>query len=313
MYGEHFDDMLVTSVTFITEQLDVAPLNFCNFFQKEGRQMKWQRLFIIGLFCFMVSLVATMLHASITFENTGKQYALLVGVDEYESGSISGLQYAAADAKELGESLTNIGFPRDNVIIMASGLSMKQRPSKERILKAFDELLGKLNEKDSIVVMFSGHGHAGHSIVGDGKAVFIPEDAKRDGLELSGVIELEDILAKLNESKATEKFLICDFIGSDKIDITSSNVSVLLACGGSGTSEVALDAPERKHGVLTYYVLEGLKGKAAVDGTVTVSGLCKYVQDATIKYTKKKFDTIQHPKYHVADDFIIFKGNRYPK
>lgn len=49
----------------------------------------------------------------------------------------------------------------------------------------------------------------------------------------------------------------------------------------SGPNEVALESPELGHGIFTYYLLEGLAGKADRngDGLVTVSELYEYVED----------------------------------
>lgn len=49
----------------------------------------------------------------------------------------------------------------------------------------------------------------------------------------------------------------------------------------SGPNEVALELPKLGHGLFTYYVLEGLRGKADRngDGIVTVSELYEYVEE----------------------------------
>jgi len=49
----------------------------------------------------------------------------------------------------------------------------------------------------------------------------------------------------------------------------------------SGPNEVALELPALGHGIFTYYLLEGLSGKADRngDGIVTVSELYEYVED----------------------------------
>ncbi len=49
----------------------------------------------------------------------------------------------------------------------------------------------------------------------------------------------------------------------------------------SGPNEVALELPALGHGTFTYYLLEGLSGKADRngDGIVTVSELYEYVED----------------------------------
>jgi uncharacterized caspase-like protein len=54
-----------------------------------------------------------------------------------------------------------------------------------------------------------------------------------------------------------------------------------LVMTASGANEVALEPADLGHGLFTYYVLEGLSGKADRngDGVVTVSELYPYVED----------------------------------
>ena len=54
-----------------------------------------------------------------------------------------------------------------------------------------------------------------------------------------------------------------------------------LVITASGPNEVALETAELGHGLFTYYLLEGLSGKADRngDGVVTVSELYPYVED----------------------------------
>jgi uncharacterized caspase-like protein len=58
----------------------------------------------------------------------------------------------------------------------------------------------------------------------------------------------------------------------------------------SGANEVALELPEPiGHGIFTYYLLEGMGGKADLngDGVVTVSELYKYVEERVEKHARE--------------------------
>ena len=61
----------------------------------------------------------------------------------------------------------------------------------------------------------------------------------------------------------------------------------------SGANEVSAEKPNLKHGVFTYFLLEGLKGKADTDqdGLITVDEAYRYVSEHVPDAT----DQQQHP------------------
>lgn len=61
-------------------------------------------------------------------------FALLVGVDKYDE--LSPLGYASSDAKALRNVLLEIGFPEENVWMLTSDGSRRERPTKENIEEA---------------------------------------------------------------------------------------------------------------------------------------------------------------------------------
>ena len=61
----------------------------------------------------------------------------------------------------------------------------------------------------------------------------------------------------------------------------------------SGANEVSMESEEFKHGIFSYFLLEGLKGKADFDGDglVTVDELYPYVSDNVARASGQE----QHP------------------
>ena len=61
----------------------------------------------------------------------------------------------------------------------------------------------------------------------------------------------------------------------------------------SGPNETSTENDELKHGVFTYFLLEGLRGKADIDtdGIITVDEVYRYVSKEVPKATEQR----QHP------------------
>jgi Caspase domain len=71
-----------------------------------------------------------------------KRYALLIGVDSYDDGQISGLRGAANDTKVLAESLVrNAGFDPDRIVRLASDQPRDLQPTRGNILKFLSNIL----------------------------------------------------------------------------------------------------------------------------------------------------------------------------
>ena len=64
----------------------------------------------------------------------------------------------------------------------------------------------------------------------------------------------------------------------------------------SNTKEVSYELPELGHGIFTYYLIEGLKGKADLnrDGTVTLQELYEYLAEQVTKRSRSVGGN-QHP------------------
>jgi len=231
-----------------------------------------------------------------------------VGVDDYESGEINDLRYTATDVDAMAQVLVgSAGFPAERVIRMTTGArsSADNRPTQVGVLKRLDQLARQIKPEDTFVFYFSGHGFSrgnGKHFLGTVNA----DPTSMETLELS-TVSLARLQQKMAAIRAKRVFFIIDACRNDpekgKGDVPNTLsqgfsrdlVRVAQASGGglAGTAvlfacsegERAYEWPAKKHGAFTYFLLEGLRGKAAdARGELTANGLGEYVQNEVIKW-----------------------------
>ncbi|MCP4298746.1 MAG: hypothetical protein GY786_24450, partial [Proteobacteria bacterium] len=85
--------------------------------------------------------------------------------------------------------------------------------------------------------------------------------------------------------------------------IASGKGTVIITA--SGANEVSMESDEFEHGIFTYFLLEGLKGKADIDrdGLITVDELYRFVSDNVVRASGQE----QHPvkKGRVEGRFVF--------
>ena len=88
---------------------------------------------------------------------TGRKLALLVGINEYQSG-ISSLRGCLTDMEMQYELLTNrYGFNPANILLVTDKTA--QKPTRDNILAAFEEhLIKQAKPGDVVIFHYSGHG-----------------------------------------------------------------------------------------------------------------------------------------------------------
>ena len=197
-------------------------------------------------------------------------WAIVIGVDAY-APPLQPLKYAADDAKAVAEVFREAGA----AVTLMTPDSLIQ-PTKVNIISQLRRH-AQIKTIDLLTVYLSGHGE---DI--DGTSYFLPMDAS-EPLAHSG-ISLEDLFAILNSAKSRHRFVIVDacrvtpkkhFVSALSRYSEESNI-VFTACD---SNQWAPEIPQLKHGLFTYFLLEGLRhpGAAGDDGTVTVLGLLDYV------------------------------------
>lgn len=84
---------------------------------------------------------------------SAKYFALLIAVQDYDSGEIGKLDFAISDARGLGDILVSgYTFDKENVISLVN-------PDRRTIYKTLQVLKNKLTERDNLLIFYAGHGY----------------------------------------------------------------------------------------------------------------------------------------------------------
>lgn len=258
-------------------------------------------------------------------KDAGKCGAILVGVDEYET--LDPLEYASSDVRKLRDALVEIGFPSEEIRTFVSDGRIRERPSRDRILKALDETLAASGPDSTVLIALSGHGFETE----DGDAAFCPEDV--DAKQIDGkvvvssetAILIEDVAERLKADDARFKMLIVDACREPASTEKSAakrarpfspipdanGVAFLQSCD---SREFSWEHPELEGGVFTAFFAEGLRGAADADGDGGVSFLdvCNYATSQTQRFVREKRDAKQTPFYRFVGvvDFWLQEPTR---
>jgi tetratricopeptide (TPR) repeat protein len=218
---------------------------------------------------------------------TGKKWAVVIGIEDYEDERVQDLGFSVDDAEEFAQKLIEKGkFPRSQVILLTDKSEGKfagiqaERPTHDNIRKAlFTRLREEAFMQDSVIVYYSGHGLlVPDPISPSGKTAYLlPVDFQYDAPEAKG-IRLEEIkrLAYLAPERMS---LIIDscYIGGKGRGVKSVSESVIKPSGneitkgfaGKGRTlltscrddQVSRESVEFENGVFTHYLLDALEQK----------------------------------------------------
>ncbi|MGH7428627.1 MAG: caspase family protein, partial [Candidatus Methylomirabilaceae bacterium] len=225
----------------------------------------------------------------------GKIWAVVIGISQYKH--IRSLKYADKDALAFYDYLvTNIGVPKDQITLLTN--SQATLVNLKRILGT--ELKRKAGQKDTVIIFYAGHGAPETDATSpdeDGLEKYLvpyegdPNDLYTTGLPMR---EVETIFQRL---AADRVIFITDSCYSGatagrtfataarRAVVSDTFLSRLAKAKGrvvltaSRASEVSEERENLGHGVFTYYLLEGLRGKADLDGdgVITVDEIYAYV------------------------------------
>ena len=231
------------------------------------------------------------------------RWAVVIGVGDYDNKSVPKLRFAESDADAMYRLLTTrAGYARENVLLLTD--KAPEKPTLQNIRLALGDYLSRKTTRDDMVLIYyAGLGAPevdAASKESDGQAKYLiprnvqPESLRRTAFameEMQGLvarIPAERVVLLLDTSysgaaggrtfvppNARPRSLSDQFLER----LTKSRGRLVITA--SGANEVALEPADLGHGLFTYYLLEGLSGKADRngDGIVTVSELYPYVED----------------------------------
>ena len=243
-------------------------------------------------------------------EKQGKRWALLIGIDQYDSEAISPLRYCVADVSAFNELLIDPAtgaFDPNQVYLMTNKDKGTDRPTNTNVIFRLEKMVELVKPEDTFLFYFAGHG-----MTRDGKPFLLSvnSDARTLSTLKISAIPLEEVKQVLSSIKAHQTLFILDACRNDPssgrgdednplTETFARNFQVIPGLETSGlpavtatlyacsVGERAYEWPEKQHGVFSYYLLEGFNGKAASpDGEITVTSLAKYTQQQVSQWAK---------------------------
>ncbi|MGC8764922.1 MAG: caspase family protein [Brevinematia bacterium] len=217
-------------------------------------------IFFFVLICFS--------GCSIDFEKgDGKKYALIYGINNYLYVSPP-LNFAVSDAVSMSSSLKNYGF---NVVLRTDSEATKSSISND-----LANLVFTMNEEDTLLFYFSGHGYRTGGI-----SYIVPYDTSITNL--NSMLSEVELFEWLKDVKTDKVLLIFDHCYSGAY-IAKNRFFVMTA---SKADEEAAEISSIGHGLFTYYFLNGLENKKAdinEDNHISFSEIFYFVEYYVTNY-----------------------------
>lgn len=236
-------------------------------------------------------------------------WAVVIGINKYPH--IRQLKYAVNDARRFYDHLVRYNhIPAENVTLL-----IDQEANLTQLRSTLGtHLKNKAGKDDMVIIFFAGHGAAEKDAMspdGDGlEKYLLPYDADPKDLYATA-LPMGEVSRIFNRIRSERLVFIADSCysgasGGRTIGITGlrTNISdafldrIVSGKGrviitASGSNEVSAENEDLQHGIFTYYLLEGLRGKADADGDglITVDEAYRYLSDQVPRATGQE----QHP------------------
>ncbi len=243
--------------------------------------------------------------------NGQDNYGLIIGIKgypEYKEGQK--LQFADHDAEAFRDFITSPEGGSFKVKLLTNA-----NATRTKIMSEIKEFGRQVKSQDRFFIFYSGHGEVDEN----GDAYFMPFDANPALLDDKGMEMrkfLEQITRKINAkmivffADACHSGSAFGAKGSDNrfstllneqwSEIFKNRDNTCVVISSSGVNQSSYEDQGLKHGIFTYYLIEGLKGKAdqtskSPDGTVRAGELRSFLDERVGEHAKEKLHSWQNP------------------
>ena len=264
--------------------------------------MKPSRIFLsLLLFSIAICALFTQEDRAIIVRQTtgnasntkGETFALLIGINKYDSTDIKNLNFCVQDVKRMAETLKSMGVPEENIVLMHDEAAENMKPTRNRILRQLIVTLGKLTKDDRLIFGFSGHGAQSPENQPSRKAYLVPADGY-NSMSIT-LIDREEVFDMIDKCPAIKKLALIDACRAEMFDLNSRSTGMTVLTDPIGEFDygfavIASCRPDQysyedknlQHGVFTHFVIKGLEGEAwNKDGSLTLDELFQYVMRNT--------------------------------
>jgi len=246
-------------------------------------------------------------------------YALVIGINEYKNPKLT-LKYATADAELFADTLQEAAgrlFDKVNI----TRLTSKEAASKDNILKELDKYKN-INPDDIFAFYVASHG-----TVDDGEYYLITSNVGALSTEKlkAEAITQKELRERIANVPAAKKLIVIDTCNAGKLGeqlqmamltrgmSEDTAMKILSRAVGSTIISASTSLQEalegyKDHGLFTYVLTEGMRGKAdaSQSGYVKTSDLASYVEEKVPEIAESFFKRPQYPTKAVnGQDFPI--------
>ncbi len=239
-----------------------------------------------------------------------QRWAVVVGVSKYANSSIKNLTYADRDAGGFADFLKSAaggGFDDEHVKLL-----LNQDATLANVKQALFNFLRQTIDKDLVVIYFAGHGAPEPANPDNNYLLCYDTDPKSLETTAFPMWDVNTALTRYIPSKRVVVFTDACHSGGITTDLATRGMSAtddnlinqylsslsktkegIIVFTASQAGEVSQELDKLGHGVFTYYLLEGLHGKADFnnDYSVTIGELMDYVEEKV----KRQTNGNQHP------------------
>jgi hypothetical protein len=246
-----------------------------------------------------------------------EKYALIIGISRYRNNSrgVPNLEYADMDAKALYNFLQEPeagGFARENMLLLSN-----EDATLARIRNALTTFVARAAEDDLLLIFFAGHGD--RDPYAEQNLYLIVHDTSVDAMPQTA-FAMPELRRYVDQNVRSKRLILlldaCHSAGLSTAgtrDLTNNLTNRYLQdllyqeqgraiITSSNVNEKSKESSEwgNGHGVFTYFLLEGLRGKADTneDHFVTVGELFRYVRQNVFSATYRQ----QTPQMLLGDN-----------
>ncbi len=240
-------------------------------------------------------------------------WGVIIGVSDY--ADVADLQYGRADAKAFHRILTESGRILDSHIRFL----VDEQATLADVRASLEWLLMVARRDDLVILFFAGRGYQGKDLPPldeqDGlDECLVLYDSLKDALGATTLRddELAQFLDRVQSRHVVVMFDTCFIEGQYSRGLLvraqspgsflmngweDLNPEGKLVLGAAQNDQVAYEHPELGHGVFTYFLLQGLQGKADKngDGRITAEEVFIYTAYEVPRFTQEHLGEVQDP------------------
>jgi WD40 repeat protein len=232
-------------------------------------------------------------------------WAVVVGLSEYGSSGIPSLKYADRDAEAFADFLRRPeggGYDTDHLHVL-----LNKDATLSNIKDALVNFLGQAIDIDLVIIYFAGHGAPEPARPQNLYLLTYDTDPNVLGTTAFPMWQIQDVIGRYINAKRIVVFSDACHSGGISVNFATRGLGVTennlinqyladlskskegtVVFTASAAGEVSQEFPELAHGVFTYYLLEGLEGKADFnnDYVITINEAMQYVEEQVKRKTK---------------------------